>query len=125
MPIQWLAHYRDDSDLPERDGEIENKYTDIDRSKLAAFSLHCDGEILITIHFDRPDQRLIYRRRVFLLPTGEKIFYLVGWLLTIGGENIQSICVLDADTGKVDVIGKWSENHFLFDAVQLIPEEVG
>jgi len=122
MPIQWLAHYKDGSDLLQH-GETENKYTDIDRSNLAAFSLHRDGEILITIHFDRPEQRLIHRRRVYVLPTGPRAFHLVGWQRTIAGENVQSISVLDEDTGKVDVIGKWSENHFLFDAVQLIPQE--
>jgi hypothetical protein len=118
-----MAHYQDGSALPEKEGEIENKYTDIDRSQLAAFSLHCDGQILLTIHFDRPDQRLIYRRRVFVLATGPRVFYLVGWQLTIDSENVQSICVLDEETGKVDVIGKWTENHYLFDPVQLIPEE--
>lgn len=123
MPIQWLAHYQDGSELPQYNGEVENKYTDIDRGKLAAFSLHRDGQIILTIHFDRPDQRLIYRRRVFVLPTGPRAFYLVGWQLTLAGENIQSISVLDEDTGKVDVIGKWSENHYLFDAVQLMPQE--
>lgn len=126
MPIQWIAHYRDNTALPQYNENGENKYTNIERGKLQAFSLLDEEQVLITVHFDHPEQRLIYRRRVFQI-VGEEdpiTFHMVGWQRTIHGECVQSISIVDSRSGKVDVIGAWFENHFLFDRVLLMPEEI-
>jgi hypothetical protein len=124
-PIQWLAHYSDGTNLQQFERERENKYTDIDRAKLTAFALTHYGVPILMIHFDRPGQRLIYRRRVFVRPGEEpEVYVLAGWQMTIGGENVQSICVVnEAGVGGIDVISRWNDNHPLFGSVQFIAEE--
>ena len=123
QPIQWLAYYSNGTTLAQYDGEIENKYTDIDRERLVAFALMRDGAPMVMIHFDEPGKRLIYRRRVFLRPGfGPETFYLVGWQLRIQGENVQSICVM-SESGAMDVIGSWRDDHPLFGGVEYLPCE--
>jgi hypothetical protein len=122
-PIQWLAYYADGETLAQYDGETENRYTDIDRTRLAAFALVRDGAPMVMVHFDEPDKRLIYRRRVFLRPgVGPEVFYLVGWQMSVRGENVQSICVM-SESGALDVIGKWRDDHPLFGGVEYLPCE--
>ena len=122
--ITWTAHYADGTTLPQHEGDKENRYLDIDRSRLVAFSLRKDGQDVLTVHLD-PGMRLIYRRRVFLrlgadAPT---VFYLVGWQKTVGGENVQAISVIAEDSGKVHVIGRWRDDHPVFSGVELIDGE--
>ena len=92
--MQWVAYYDDGTHLRQyKDDGSENKYADIDRSKLASFALYDGGAIvnrddylklrndvaitpgadpgvyelatrkLLHLHLE-PGQRLIYRRRV-------------------------------------------------------------
>jgi hypothetical protein len=122
-PIQWVAGYSDGTSLTQYNADgTENRYPSIDRSKLKDFSLFRDGVLLIRYHFDHPDQRLIYRRRVFLMP-GEaepRVFYLIGWQRNVKGENVQSISllgVLPSGDTAVEVIGRWW-THPLFESVE-------
>jgi hypothetical protein len=111
-PIQWIAHY-DTEIFPQfnEDG-TENKYADIDRNRLTAFSLVRDGNIIARIHLS-PDKRLIYRRRVEKRPGLEDVrLSLAGWQKTVNGENIQSIvCVFD-HMSTVEVIDGWRDGWF-------------
>jgi hypothetical protein len=112
MNTTWLAHYSDES-LPQynEDGS-ENKYADIDRSRLTAFSLVRDGNILARIHIS-PDKRLIYRRRIELRPGGEKtILHLAGWQKTVNGENVQSIVCAFEHLNTIEVIDGWRDGWF-------------
>ena len=125
QPISWRAVYHDGSLLNQHRGDdTENSYLDIDRARLAAFSLMRDETPIVTIHLE-PGQRLIYRRRCFLR-CGEPepiVFYLVGWQRTINGENVQSISVVAEDSGEVNVIGKWRDDHPVFASIEPVDGE--
>lgn len=126
--IQWRAIYRDGEMLAQYEGERENRYVDIDRSKLASFALLKDGLIKFMVHMDHPDQRLIYRRRVFMKQSadqsdGKRVFHLIGWRRKISDtETIQAIAVMGED-GSVDLISKWREDHVLFETPVILPCE--
>lgn len=122
--IQWLAVYRDGSFLPQYDGDKENKYTDIDRANLGAMTLTREGLPIFTLYFDRPDQKLILRRRYFMRQgeEGKSMIYLIGCHRNVAGENIQQLAVVMED-GSVCMFSKWQENHPLFDSVEFLPCE--
>ena len=105
--INWVANYRDGTSLEQLpEGLPESKYTDIDRSKLASFSLFRGKKTLITFHFDFPGQILLYRRRVFKSPgKADKVFHLVGWMM--GEVNSVSILTEDGPDISIEVISKW------------------
>jgi len=136
--IYWKAVYKDGKELPqfEEDG-IENKYPDIDRSKLAVFEIRKAAvgdqpDRLLFKLFLEPGRRLIYRRRVLermrfgkekpeLVKGGRQTIYLVGWQATIGGRSVQDIAYVFED-GHVELAGKWMEAPY--DAIgNPIPEE--
>lgn len=110
--IQWVAQYENELFPQYNEDGTENKYADIDRERLTAFSLVRDGGILIRLHLDK-GQRLIYRRRVEMRP-GDKmtVCYLIGWQKTVGGENIQSIACIFEHLGTVEVISEWRDGWF-------------
>ena len=115
---EWQAVYAD-AVLPQynEDG-TENKYADIDRERLLYFDLYRDGKRVLRYHFDTPDKKLIFRRRVFLVPGGsEEVVYLVGWQIRLKVFNpdldpqkgdqleersIQSLTLLFEDDGRVE-----------------------
>ncbi len=128
--IYWKAVYNDGKELSqyEEDGK-ENKYPDIDRSKLSAFEIRKAGiiqpkavpdQLLFKMYLE-PGRRLIYRRRVLekykfgggardikAKPIGRSIIYLVGWQATIGGRSVQDIAYVFED-GHVELSGIWRE----------------
>lgn len=110
--IQWVAQYEDELFPQYNEDGTENKYADIDRERLTAFSLVRESGILIRLHLDK-GQRLIYRRRVEVRP-GDKttVCYLVGWQKTIGNENVQSIACIFEHLGTVEIISEWREGWF-------------
>ena len=124
MLTEWRAVYSDDSFLDQYENGTENKYTDIDRSKLKLFALFRNGNPAIVIHLDS-NKRLIYRKRVALHFTPERyeeVIYLVGWQENIKGMNVQSLSVLFPD-GRVEVTDGFKENHKWFYPVNFIKEE--
>lgn len=122
--IQWLAVYHDGSVLPQYDGDIENKYTDIDRARLGALTLTRECVPVLSVYFDHPDQKLILRRRYFMRQGAEKeMFYLVGWHRNVGGENVQHLAAVSED-GAVSLFSRWQENHPIFSSVEFLPCEV-
>ena len=121
--IYWKAVYKDGTSLTqfEEDGK-ENKYPDINRSKLVAFEIRKAGiedkpdKLLFKLFLD-PGRRLIYRRRLLdKMKFGKanpefvsrEIIYLVGWQATIGGRNVQDIAYVFED-GHVELSGMWRE----------------
>lgn len=115
MKIQWVAVYNDDTVLPQYMyywiGTRENKYKDIDRSKLLFFDLFDmeQKKILIRVHFDDPRKRLIYRRRKKQRQGGgEQVVWLAGWQMTVKGENVQMLSCLN-EAGETIITGGWRE----------------
>ena len=123
-PIQWRALYGDGTYLDQFEGDRENSYFDIDRSKLIGFGLRKDGRFIHVVHLEL-GQRLIYRRRVFMRDDTPDpiVFYLVGWQQTVADVNVQSIAVIHESTGETHMIGRWTENHPVFGAVEFFASE--
>lgn len=91
--MQWCVVYDDDSRLMQFEGGKENRYLDIDRSHLSKFIM-LDGEkVALVVEFERPTQKLIYRKRTTcdLYGNVKGIVYLVGWHENINGTNIKVI----------------------------------
>ncbi len=123
--IQWKAVYDDGKELPQvnEDGS-ENKYPDIDRSKLAFFEIYKEEKLIFRLHFQE-GRRLIYRRRVSVnaMTKETHAIYLVGWQAIVGGRNVQDIAYIFED-GHVELAGQWKEGR-VFYAPILINEEKG
>ena len=124
MSLQWKAFYNDQSSLPQFNADgSENKYADIDRSKLEAFAFFKDDALVFALYLE-PGQRLIFRRRVEQPAGGEStVVYMAGWQQTIEGRNVQSIAYI-FPSGAVHMAGPWRENHPWFYSIQPVPCEV-
>jgi hypothetical protein len=132
--MQWVARYNDETSLPQYNGDgSENKYSDIDRRKLVSFTLTEQVEDknihVLSLHLE-PTQRLVYRRRVEMVPGEEPVvIYLVGWQQTIqdgspDGRNIQSIGCVFPDL-HIEWFGEFRDNHRWFYPVQPFDCEQG
>ena len=131
--IEWQAIYDDGETLPqynEKKGSKENKYTDIDRSRLVQFVLFADSVPKIVIHLDE-NKKLIYRRRVATVFSGgnadcntlKQTVHIVGWQENKQGTfNVQMVCFLFED-GHVEIVDKFHKNHPWFYPVIFLPEE--
>jgi hypothetical protein len=125
MPYTWRATYKDGTVLDaskDRDLTVDG----LDRKQLERFELVSQaGASLMTLHLD-PGQRLIYRRRVMLAQGAGKpsACHLIGWQQTVGGENVQSILYVFEDDGRVEMAGRFRENHPFFYPPQLRRFEV-
>lgn len=122
--IQWIAHYNDGTELKQYEGDAKRAYEDIDRARLASFSVYRDNYArkLLTLHLEQ-GQRLIYRKRVFVKPgQGELEIYIIGQQQTIAGQNIQSIAYIFPDD-RIEIAGAWKEGHALFGKPQLLDIE--
>jgi hypothetical protein len=109
--MKWIAHYNDGTTLAQynEDGS-ENRYQDINRDKLIAFTLWNDNKLSLALHL-QPGQRLIYRKRVEK-KSGEPdiMVYLAGWQQTVNGENVQSIAYV-TQGGEIHLAGAFKEDH--------------
>ncbi len=125
--MQWVAYYNDGTHLCQYDDDgTENKYADIDRSKLDSFALYDRPATrkLFHLHIE-PGQRLIYRRRVEKIVGGpEQVCYMIGWQQTVGEQNIQSIAYVFED-GTIELAGRWRDDHSWFYSIQTVPSEEG
>jgi hypothetical protein len=106
----WTAFYSDSTELKQfnEDGS-KNGYPDIDRSKLAAFGILKNNNLIYRVFLD-PSQKLIYRRR----PTGNfqtgeltSELILVGTSKKVNGVDVQNIAYIDVASGLIQVAGKW------------------
>lgn len=125
LHIRWAAKYRDGSVVNQFDPDGKEVSTDnlVKREDIESFALwdYETRKPILTLHLD-PGQKLIYRRRCWQHPGDEKPFqvvYLVGWRRTIAGECVQSIAYVFEDTGRVELAGRFRENHPLFDPPKL------
>lgn len=121
--FNWKAVYDDDTKLSQFNSDgSENKYTDIDRSKLVQFVLSFDTVPKLVIHLDK-SKRLIYRRRVAMNSGGIiQVVWLAGWQEKRNGINVQSVSFLFED-GHVEVVDGFKENHSWFYSINFLEEE--
>lgn len=119
----WIARYNDGTKLIqyEPDGS-ENKYTDIDRSKLIQFILIRAGKPLLVIHLDS-NKKLIYRMRRAMNNKCEKeVVFLAGWQERSNGKNTQMIMFLFEDN-HIELVDRFHEDHLWFYSINFLPDE--
>lgn len=119
--MKWKADYKDGTNLMQWEGDKENRYLDIQRENLSAFSILKDsGEVVLSVSFERPTQKLIYRKRTFYQPFNSNKHYtyvwLAGWHENINGKSIKSICYIFED-GHIEMAGAK-------DDIELISQEM-
>lgn len=117
--LSWLAVYKDGSVIPQRgENGKENSTARIPRQDLVAFALiNRRGKPVIVQHFD-PGQRFIYRRRTSINQQGApQVCHLVGWQQTVAGQNVQHIAYVFEDGERVEMAGRWRDNHPWFDPI--------
>jgi hypothetical protein len=123
MGVEWKAFYNDNTSLPQFNADrSENRYIDIDRSKLVKFVLYQNNLQKVVVHLDS-NKKLVYRRRVAISATSQikQEIWLVGWQEKISGRNIQQLIFL-FDDGHIEVIDRFREEH-PFDEIIFIEEE--
>jgi hypothetical protein len=124
MQLRWAARYDDGTIINQITDGKELSYDDLkDRERIVSFALwdHETHKPVLTLHLDL-GQKLIYRRRCWQRAGEEKpyqVVYLVGWRRTIAGECIQSIAYVFEETGRMELAGRFRENHPLFDPPKL------
>lgn len=121
--MQWKAVYTDGTylDQIEPSGN-KNAYKDIQRDKLKYFELWDKDKRIISLRFFK-GQRLIWRRRTILRTGQEKqVIHLIGKQETVNGKNYQGIIAVFED-GRVEVAGKFEEDHPFFKPVVIHEDE--
>lgn len=137
LKYEWKAIYQDGESLDQfNDDRTENRYTDIDRSRITHFILNdsTTGKPKIILHL-KPGQQLIHRRRVVQRYALSSLFYknnpdvkmretvfIVGWHENRNGVNIQMLLFV-FENGTVEIMDRWREDHALYSPVILLPEE--
>ena len=109
--LTWKAVYANDSFLTqfEKDGK-ENKYPDIDRTKLIAFELYKDETLIFKMDLEK-DMKLVCRRRTAKRNDGKiEVVYIVGWHRLIEGKGEKKIAFIFGD-GRVEFKSDWEDNN--------------
>lgn len=125
----WRAVYSDNTILEQVNGEVKNKYEDIDRTKLRVFELY-DREtkdIKVRLLF-KNGQRLIWRRREFLKPTSQGVkitgrLHIIGKQETKNGKNYQGFLWLFEPEGYMEIGERFIKGHPFFDDIELLDIE--
>lgn len=118
----WIAHYNDGSHFPQFNAdETENRYADIDRSRLTSFSLTNGPLQTFELHLC-PGMQLIFRRRTEQrCGAAPFVVYVVGYRTAATGD--QSYFYI-TETGEVNAVpGDPRSDHPWFYPVELLPEE--
>jgi len=127
MNFSWGTQYTDDSWFYQHkpDG-TENKYIDIDRTRIKRFALFDEqgkGHVVLNL---RPNQKLIYRRRGFITIGSEgrvdETVWLLGWQENRNGVNVQAILFVFED-GHIEFMDRFREDYAPFCAPVLRSEE--
>lgn len=121
----WVVKYIDGTSLRQTDPQtgITHAYKDIDRDRLFAFEMW-DGDLRMLLIRFKKGQRLIWRRRVEMTPEGVvETCHIIGKQETVGGKNYQGIIGLFESDGRIEVAGKFEENHPWFFPVKIHQEE--
>lgn len=119
----WMAIYEDRESLSQFNPTgHENKYTDIDKPRLAQFVLYRNEKPAVVIHLGG-NKRLIYRMRRAMDNRGnEETVFLAGWQEKRNGMNIQMLVFLFSD-GHVEIVDRFHEGHPWFYGIQFLEEE--
>ena len=122
LNIFWKAIYSDGSFLSQHNEDgTENKYYDIDRTKLIAFEVYNNNNLVLLRHLE-PGQRLIFRQRSAFSTTGKEMrIILVGWQQMVNGKNVQEIAYIFPT--HIELAGRWGTN-VLGDSPKLTTAEV-
>jgi hypothetical protein len=104
--MKWTANYKDGTQLMQFEGDKENSYFDIKRDQLTNFSMFKEDRLVLSVEFERPSQKLIYRKRTFIDINGnvKGVVYLVGWHENIKCQNIKVINYIYPN-GKIVLAG--------------------
>lgn len=137
MPVyRWTAKYKDGTIVSQFDKEgLEISSEKVDRDKVEAFALYDPhdvdpktkklGKSVLTVHLEG-EKKLIYRRRVEM-NTAQKepveVCHLVGWRETVNGKCEQSIAYVFENSERIELAGKFREDHPWFYKVELRPFE--
>ena len=130
QPFAWIAKYRDGSFVSQYNEQGKERSTDNipARQTLESFSLIDvpNKKVIITIHFD-DNQRLIYRRRTEMIQGYGSVVacHLVGWQQKINGSNIQSIAYVFEPDGRIELGGKFRDDHPWFYSPTIRGFEIG
>jgi hypothetical protein len=111
----WNAIYSDGEVLSRFDSiGNERGYADIDRDRLVAFEVTDRGKVLIKVCFERPTQKLVYRRRNLCNMCGETsaLVVLVGWQEKVDGRSIKVISYIYPD-GHIELDGSRNDLELL------------
>jgi hypothetical protein len=121
--ISWKAIYSDGESLMQFDADGgENKYVDINRTRLIQFLLYRDNIPAVVVHLG-PHKKLIYRMRRAMNNHGEEeAVFLAGWQELRGGKSVQMISFLFED-GHVEIVDRFYEDHLWFYSINFLKEE--
>ena len=123
IETSWKAIYSDGSSLPQfNENRSENKYFDIDRSRLVQFVLIRNGAPAVVIHLGG-NKKLIYRMRRAMDNKGRhEDVYLAGWQEKRNGQNVQMIMALFEDN-HIEIVDRFYEKHPWFYSINFLKEE--
>jgi hypothetical protein len=114
----WRAYYRDGRIVKQHQDGKELSYENLERDQVIGFALfeQQTEQQIFKLHLD-PDQKLIYRRRTWMR-VGERteVCHLVGWRRNINGESVQAISYVFQSDGRIEMAGRFRENHPVFDS---------
>lgn len=121
----WKAVYANGGFLSQfNEDETENKYPDIDRSKLIAFEIYKHKKLLFRMDLEK-DMKLVCRRRTKKDILTNKIIgfvYIVGWHRKVNGKSEKKIAFVH-DDGHVEFKLDWEESNKWHSSPILRPEE--
>ena len=108
----WAARYNDGTSLYQIEGDETHAYEDIDRTKLAVFSLFKEnGDPVLDIIFDGDGEKLVWTRRVRMTLGAEpQTFHIVGKK----GEFISALC----EDGRVITRHNFVDDGLFYEVVQ-------
>ena len=119
----WKAIYNDGNSLFQFDLDgTEQKYTDIDRTRLMQFIIYRNNIPAVVIHLG-PRKKLIYRMRRAMNNHGyEESVFLAGWQENRNGRNVQMIMFLFEDN-HIEIVDRFYEDHPWFYNIKFLKTE--
>lgn len=111
----WRAIYSDGSVINQK--EMQVSYEDLDREKLREFQMLRDGQVVLVVPLkEGQGGRLIWRRRVQVIPGGgHRFFYLVG-------KRSAFVSVM-FDNGAIVTDDNFSDEHVLYSEIEKVRGE--
>lgn len=126
MNIEWKAIYNDGSEFSQFQSGKEQKYTDIDRSKVAGFQVLKNKIPRIYISL-KPEEKFFFRKRVAIYLGGgrrkEEVIYLAGAQKRLKEGKIERRIYFLYFNGTVEKIEDFQEDHPWRYPIIFLPEE--